>query len=73
MQESNLMISKITNWIKNYCLENTLETLVVGISGGIDSSVVSALCAKTELKVFAVSMPINQIKSQRATECDRKK
>jgi len=64
MQESNLMISKITNWIKNYCLENTLETLVVGISGGIDSSVVSALCAKTELKVFAVSMPINQIKSQ---------
>ena len=58
------MISKVTNWIKNYCLENELETLVVGISGGIDSSVVSTLCAKTGLKVFAVSMPLNQIKSQ---------
>ena len=58
------MISKITDWIKNYCSENSLKSLIVGISGGIDSSVVSTLCAKTGLKVFAVSMPINQIKSQ---------
>ena len=58
------MISKITDWIKAYCTDNNLETLVVGISGGIDSSVVSTLCAMTNLEVFAVSMPINQIKSQ---------
>jgi len=58
------MINKITAWIKNYCSENSLKSLVVGISGGIDSSVVSTLCAKTGLKVFVVSMPINQIKSQ---------
>ena len=58
------MINKITDWIKNYCAENSLRSLVVGISGGIDSSVVSTLCAKTGFEVFAVSMPINQIKSQ---------
>jgi NAD+ synthase len=32
----------------------------VGISGGIDSAVVSALCAGTGLSVFAVTMPIRQ-------------
>ena len=58
------MINKITSWIKNYCSENSIKSLVVGISGGIDSSVVSTLCAKTGLKVFAVTMPINQIKFQ---------
>ena len=58
------MINKITDWIKNYCSENSLRSLIVGISGGIDSSVVSTLCAKTGFEVFAVSMPINQIKSQ---------
>ena len=58
------MINKITAWIKNYCSDHSIKSLVVGISGGIDSSVVSTLCAKTGLKVFVVSMPINQIKSQ---------
>ena len=58
------MINKITDWIKSYCVDNNLKALVVGISGGIDSSVVSTLCAMTKLEVYAVSMPINQIKSQ---------
>ena len=58
------MIKKISEWIKNYCSENKIKSLVVGISGGIDSSVVSTLCALTNLDVYAVSMPINQIKSQ---------
>jgi NAD+ synthase len=33
---------------------------VIGISGGIDSAVVSALCARTGLNTVAVSMPIRQ-------------
>jgi NAD+ synthase len=37
--------------------------LVVGISGGIDSSVVSALCAETGLKTIVVQMPIRQNKT----------
>lgn len=55
-------IEKITAWIKNYTLAAKKETLVIGISGGIDSSVVSALCAKTGIKTLAVSLPIHQKK-----------
>ena len=57
-------ITEITNWIKQYAIDNNRDTLIVGISGGIDSSVVSTLCAKTGMKVYVVSMPINQISSQ---------
>ena len=64
------MINKITSWIKNYCSENKIESLVVGISGGIDSSVVSTICALTNIEVYAVSMPINQIKSQHDLSLD---
>ena len=38
--------------------------MVVGISGGIDSSVVSTLCANTGRKTIVLTMPIKQIKSQ---------
>jgi len=37
-----------------------MKSLVVGISGGIDSAVVSALCARTGLHTVAVTMPIRQ-------------
>jgi len=40
------------------------DSLVIGISGGIDSSVTSTLCALTEKKTIVLSMPINQIKQQ---------
>ena len=56
----------IVDWINNYC-DNTSfkpKSLVVGISGGIDSSVVSTLCALTKRKTIVLSMPIKQIKSQ---------
>ena len=51
-------ITYISDWIKNYCLTNNIDTLVIGISGGIDSAVTSVLSAKTGLKTFVVSMPI---------------
>tara|TARA_B100000427_G_scaffold304268_1_gene289399 strand:- start:200 stop:880 length:681 start_codon:yes stop_codon:yes gene_type:complete len=41
------------------------ESLVVGISGGIDSSVTSTICALTGKKTIVLSMPINQIKAQK--------
>jgi len=40
------------------------KALIVGISGGIDSSVVSTLCANTGRKTIVLTMPIKQIKSQ---------
>jgi NAD+ synthase len=55
-------INHITRWIKSYAAKNRIRTLVVGISGGIDSAVVSTLCAKTGLPTTAVSMPIHQSK-----------
>ena len=56
----------ITDWINNYCDSEVYKpkTLVVGISGGIDSSVVSTLCANTGRKTIVLTMPIKQIKSQ---------
>jgi NAD+ synthase len=53
-------IHHITNWIKDYAQKHRITTLVVGVSGGIDSAVVSTLCARTGLYVLAVSMPIRQ-------------
>lgn len=53
-------IKHITQWIKGYCRAHKISTLVVGISGGIDSSVVSALCARTGLRTIVVQMPIRQ-------------
>jgi len=51
---------RITTWIHDYATTAGIKSLVVGISGGIDSAVVSALCARTDLNVFAVTMPIRQ-------------
>jgi NAD+ synthase len=53
----------ITKWIKDYTKKNKITALVVGVSGGIDSSVVSTLCAETGVKTIVVSMPIKQSKS----------
>jgi len=56
-------IKHIVKWIKGYARSAKVNTLVVGISGGIDSSVVSALCAETGLKTIVVQMPIRQNKT----------
>jgi len=56
----------IKKWIDDYCKNTSFipESLIVGISGGIDSSVVSTLCALTGRKTIILSMPIKQIQSQ---------
>jgi NAD+ synthase len=45
-------------------MEKKPDTLVVGVSGGIDSAVVSTISAMTGMKVKALSMPIRQLKFQ---------
>lgn len=55
-------INYIVKWLKQYAKSAKISTFVVGISGGIDSSVVSALCARTGLKTIVVQMPIRQNK-----------
>ena len=56
----------ISNWIKEYVNQMPVkaESLVIGISGGIDSSVSSTLSAMTGLKTIVLSMPIKQKENQ---------
>ena len=56
----------ISNWIKNYVetMPSKAQSLVIGISGGIDSSVSSTLSAMTGLRTIVLSMPIKQKTTQ---------
>ncbi len=56
----------ITGWILDYCskMPKKPDSLVVGVSGGIDSAVVSTICAASGMKTKVLSMPIRQIKQQ---------
>ena len=51
-------INFISNWIKDYAQKGNFSSLVIGISGGIDSAVTSALSAKTDIQTHVVTMPI---------------
>ena len=64
--EANKKIIFIKDWILNYVdlMPKKAESLVIGISGGIDSSVSSTLSAMTGLKTITLSMPIKQKKNQ---------
>ena len=64
--EASKKIVFIKDWILNYVnsMPKKAESLVIGISGGIDSSVTSTLCAMTGLKTIVLTMPIKQIYSQ---------
>lgn len=60
MQNWEKLGSDISEWILDYANKNDITSLVVGVSGGIDSAVTSILCAKTGLRTIAISMPIHQ-------------
>lgn len=62
--QTTKVIEHITNWLKEYCLRAGQRGFVVGVSGGIDSAVTSALCARTGLPVLCVELPIHQAASQ---------
>ena len=56
----------ISNWTKDYVekMPSKAQSLVIGISGGIDSSVSSTLSAMTGIKTIVLSMPIKQKSTQ---------
>jgi NAD+ synthase len=61
------MKENIVKWIEDYVSNNNgITSLVVGVSGGIDSALTSTLCAETGLPTFIVSMPIHQNRDQLA-------
>ena len=55
------VISYIVTWIKDYVDNRSsgINSLVVGVSGGIDSALTSTLCAMTGLNTILVKIPIN--------------
>ncbi|MBP8878614.1 MAG: NAD(+) synthase, partial [Flavobacteriales bacterium] len=57
------VIDHIVQWLRDYCESNRQNGFVVGVSGGIDSAVVSALCVRTGLPTLCVEMPIHQAAS----------
>jgi NAD+ synthase len=57
---SEKIIKHIVAWLKNYAEKVNAKGYVIGVSGGVDSGVVSTLCAMTGLQVLAIEMPIRQ-------------
>jgi NAD+ synthase len=59
-----MLHQKISNWLSNYLNSNKQTCFIIGISGGIDSALVSTLCANTGIKTIVISMPIHQASDQ---------
>ncbi len=60
MNKKNV-IEYIVKWIKEYTLNESsnIKSLVIGVSGGIDSALTSTLCAMTNIKTILVKIPLN--------------
>ena len=55
---------RISDWIGKYVTDNNMLSLVIGVSGGIDSAVASTLAARSGIQVYALGMPIHQKEEQ---------
>ncbi|MEK6829885.1 MAG: NAD(+) synthase [Nanoarchaeota archaeon] len=60
----NAIADGISEWLKTYAQKSGAKGFVMGVSGGIDSAVVSALCARTGLDLLVLEMPIHQGQDQ---------
>jgi NAD+ synthase len=50
----------LVNWLRRYASDHEKRGFVVGVSGGVDSAVASALCARTGMPLLCLEMPIHQ-------------
>ena len=64
IEDYEVLKNRIVEWIKNYAESNGINSLVVGVSGGIDSAVTSTLAAETGLITYCIGMPLHQKKDQ---------
>ncbi len=58
------IINHIISWMKDYAAKAHVDGFIVGVSGGVDSAVVSALAARTGMKTLLLEMPIHQASDQ---------
>jgi len=70
MNNTQELADNITAWIKNYAEQHGIKSLTVGVSGGIDSAVVSTLCARTGMPTVAMTLPIRQRANLHQLSCD---
>ena len=64
MQDWSAVADEISEWIGDYADKAEISTLVIGVSGGIDSAVTSTLSARTGMDTIVLNMPIHQDPSQ---------
>ncbi len=64
MQVWSAVADEISEWIGDYADKAEISTLVIGVSGGIDSAVTSTLSARTGMDTIVLNMPIHQDPSQ---------
>ena len=58
--DNNKVINYIVGWIDDYVKKSSnIDSLVIGVSGGIDSALTSTLCAMTKIKTILVKIPLN--------------
>lgn len=57
------VFNNLVNGIKQYCEKCGIKTVVLGISGGIDSTVVAALTKASGVKLIGVSLPCSTNKN----------
>lgn len=62
--QTEKVLDHIVTWLRDYAIKASMNGFVIGISGGIDSAVTSALCARTGLHLLCLEMPIHQAKNQ---------
>ena len=58
--QTEAVIRHISRWLSDYAVRADAKGFVVGVSGGVDSAVVSALCAHSGLEVLCLVLPIRQ-------------
>ena len=58
--QADKVIEHIVKWLDDYQQSSRSKGFVLGVSGGIDSAVVSTLCARTGRPVLVLEMPIRQ-------------
>ena len=64
IEDYSKLKDRIVEWLNYYVDSNNIKSLVVGVSGGIDSAVTSTLAASTGLPTYVLGMPILQDKGQ---------